>query len=594
MNSISDRWALALLVLLGLVAGHVSVNNSLTPDEIAHPVAGLAYWERGEFALFHHNPPFIKLCMALPLMDQEFKRDYHRLRYQAGKRPEFDVGRDFMYANGLEFHDWIQRSRWVVMGFLLLGGLVLYLWGKELFGPQGGLLSLFLWAISPMVVAHGGLATTDIGATVMGFSSAYLFWRYLKDPTWPRALGLGVVFGLTLASKFTMLLLAPIFVLVWFSQKPFPPIPHLASITLLSLLVLNTCYGFQGVGTRLGDIHFISPTFGAPVMKEGPLRTPHADEVTEHPWLGVPTGNRFRGTLLEGLPLPIPVEYLRGVDAQRKDFESGWYSYFRGETRSPGWWYYYLYGLIVKSPLGTLTLFVFAVGLIFSRPDFRLSVREELLLWLPLFAFQFTVAVNTGMNHHLRYALPSFPFLFLIAGRLGRAYPLKDGVLKLLILCCCCWNLLSVGRNHPQQLAYFNELVGGPSLGHLHMAESSIDWGQDLFRLKRWLEENPQARPFHLTYHNLVDPEVYGIEVNPIPPVGPGPKPGWYGVSTNTMLGLSYVTSNGERGLISSGGRDYFQLFHPVARPGWGIWVYYLSPSQVYAARKQLNLEPLP
>jgi hypothetical protein len=81
-------------------------------------------------------------------------------------------------------------------------------------------------------------------------------------------------------------------------------------------------------------------------------------------------GNRFKDSWLAGLPVPLPKNYLLGIDLQKSDFED--YhgpSYLRGEFRNKGWWYYYLYALAIKAPLGTWVLFLLAcgVGLLRSR-----------------------------------------------------------------------------------------------------------------------------------------------------------------------------------------------------------------------------------
>lgn len=39
-------------------------------------------------------------------------------------------------------------------------------------------------------------------------------------------------------------------------------------------------------------------------------------------------------------------------------------------------------------------------------------------------------------------------------------------------------------RHYPHQLAYFNELAGGPYEGWRHVAGSSFDWGQDLLMIQ--------------------------------------------------------------------------------------------------------------
>jgi hypothetical protein len=56
------------------------------------------------------------------------------------------------------------------------------------------------------------------------------------------------------------------------------------------------------------------------------------------------------------VPVPVPANYLRGIDVQKYDFEKGKWSYLRGEQKMGGWWYYYLYAMGVKMPAGTLFL----------------------------------------------------------------------------------------------------------------------------------------------------------------------------------------------------------------------------------------------
>ncbi|MBI3924523.1 MAG: hypothetical protein HY319_03200 [Armatimonadetes bacterium] len=206
------------------------------------------------------------------------------------------------------------------------------------------------------------------------------------------------------------------------------------------------------------------------------------------------------------------------------------------------------------------------------------------------------------MNHHLRYVLPLYPFLFLFAARVVR----WERIGRPLAAVCLLLNLASVSRVHPQELAYFNELVGGPENGHLHLLESNLDWGQDLLRLRKWLDEHPEARPLRMAYHNLVDPSVYGIEYAPapfgpcpgtrgMPPESLGPRPGWFAISANLVMGSYFYTPDGCWGLRPTvrGAFTYFQEFDPVARPGWGLFVYHITPEQADRARRRLGLPPL-
>ncbi len=128
-------------------------------------------------------------------------------------------------------------------------------------------------------------------------------------------------------------------------------------ILLLGLYVLNLGYGFEGSFQRLGEYGFVSETLGGP-KDEGQMAY-------------APQGrNRFEGTWLAHLPVPLPKNYLMGIDLQRWDFERKMWSYLRGEWRLGGWWYYYLYALAIKVPLGTWVLVLLAVG-VSLRPGGR-------------------------------------------------------------------------------------------------------------------------------------------------------------------------------------------------------------------------------
>ncbi len=51
-------------------------------------------------------------------------------------------------------------------------------------------------------------------------------------------------------------------------------------------------------------------------------------------------------------------------------------------------------------------------------------------------------------------------------------------------------NLLSTLSVYPHQLAYFNELSGGPENGPAHLRHSSVNWGQDLLSVREWMASN--------------------------------------------------------------------------------------------------------
>ena len=96
---------------------------------------------------------------------------------------------------------------------------------------------------------------------------------------------------------------------------------QLGAALLLGLYVLNMGYAFEGTCERLGGYWFVSETLGGP-----PERRTRAVR-----------RNGFAGTWLDAVPVPVPRNYLLGIDVQKHDFEVHYYSYLRGEWRKEGW-----------------------------------------------------------------------------------------------------------------------------------------------------------------------------------------------------------------------------------------------------------------
>ena len=55
---------------------------------------------------------------------------------------------------------------------------------------------------------------------------------------------------------------------------------------------------------------------------------------------------------------------------------------------------------------------------------------------------------------------------------------------------------------YPHQLAYFNELAGGPETGYEHLLGSNLDWGQDLLYAAELVEQRHSSGPVYVSYHS--------------------------------------------------------------------------------------------
>lgn len=581
---------------------HSIPNNSVTIDEVMHLPTGIAYWERGEFWGYHHNPPFVRLLFALPAVVLDTPTDYSHYHYiHHSRRMDDALGKDFMFLNRVHYQAIFSVCRCVVAALSVIGAYFCWRWSREVFGDIGAFVSLALWCFSPNILAHAGLVTPDVGSMVIGFLATYAFWKYLQSPSLAGATISGILLGLTEASKFSYVALPGIWLILAVAAivqqrtrgnslslgKCFS---HGLVVLLVSLTVLNDVYLGEGTGIRLGAFDLRSQTLTV-------SQNPGDDQSARI--------NRFRGTILENVAVPLPAHYLLGLDDQMYDVDTGNFpKYLRGDLRrGDGWWYYYLYCLLVKTPIGTLLLLTIAFGSYFFRPSAR-GVVTDLTLLLPIVVFLFLISSQTGLNSHLRYVLPIYPFAFVYCGCLGR-YIAKNRLLRCLVIVAISCNMVSVVRVHPHYLAYFNEAAGGPNHALDHLADSNIDWGQGLVALKNWKLEHAPERPMYFAYFGQMDPHIYGLEYR-VPPIGIlgsngngdkydpwsyGPIPGLHAISANYLIGIPFPSwdEHGERLHIGWKFYRYFNEFEPIARVGYSIYVYDITLDDANRIRQEMG-----
>jgi hypothetical protein len=87
-----------------------------------------------------------------------------------------------------------------------------------------------------------------------------------------------------------------------------------------------------------------------------------------------------------------------------------------------------------------------------------------------------------------------------------------------MILCCrilvpllLLANVVSTLRVYPHQLAYFNELAGGPENGHKHLLGTNLDWGQNWLYLKDWTAHQMVHAPLKVYGMRFYDPASIGM-----------------------------------------------------------------------------------
>lgn len=514
----------------------IAARHSPVVDEVGHFPAGWSHWCLRRFDLYNVNPPLVRLVATLATSLRQEPPDFTRYQALPRIRSEFVIGRQWMTANPKKIIPGYRAARWACLPFALLGAMTCFFWARDLYGDAAGRISIGLWCFSPTVLGHASLMTPDAGAAAIGIAACYAFSRWLKRPALKSVILAGAALGLVLLTKFTwlvLLVLWPMWWLTWRLAGAFtrnspedspseeqtqrrltrPSLKQLGLIFLLGWWILNNGYLWEDSFQPLGEFQFSSEALGKP----------------NHP-MGEQYGNRFRGTMLEYLPFPGPRNFLQGIDHIKFEYERGYSSYLRGETKHGGWWYYYLYAMLVKMPVGTLALLGISFGLLAvkaarsitrhqesrSKPE-TLDKRtepliiDEFFLLAPAVAILVLVSSETGFNHHLRYVLPAFPFLFIFAGRTALLFHSRRKLVKAIPLVCVLATVASSLSVYPHSLSYFNELSGGSINGWRHLDQSNVDWGQDLLYAKEWSDAHPEARPLYVAATGYVDPKLLGI-----------------------------------------------------------------------------------
>ncbi|GIF10220.1 hypothetical protein Ate01nite_02520 [Actinoplanes teichomyceticus] len=226
---------------------------------------------------------------------------------------------------------------------------------------------------------------------------------------------------------------------------------------------------------------------------------------------------RLRWTTPPGLPhpggltglavdwLPFPRAYRDGMLIQF-GFESQTFNGFLlGEAYRGSRWYYLPVALLIKTPLGTLALWVAGAITVLAVPRLRAAAAYL----LPVSAVLLLVAMTGARDYGTRYAIFLSFFLAVAAGSVAllgvRWARVTAAVLTLFVA-------VSSLRTFPYYLPYSNEAFGGAANTHRNLHDSNVDWGQDLARLAQKLREDHPGRPVWLVYKGSGVPAHYGID----------------------------------------------------------------------------------
>jgi hypothetical protein len=460
-----------VLVLIGsarIVATYTVFNH--TVDEPAHIACGMEWLDKGTYTYEPQHPPLARVAAAV---------GPYLLGIRSQGSPQHDLmsityeGAGILYHGG-HYDRTLATARLGILPFFWIACLVVWIWAKRVYGAAVAAVAVFLFSFLPPVLAHAGLATTDMALTAFLGAAFLAGLIWMERPSLSHAALFGGATGLAVLAKFSTLAFFP------------------AAIIF-------------GIGWY---VIVERPSMGG-VWKDAAVRLPSFALAVGIGFVVIWVGYRFSlAPLFQGIR-----------DVMRHNAE-GQPDYLLGARSLKGFWYFYAVVLAVKTPLSFLVVLAGAAVAI-SRRRWQAGMPAAFVGGILL------VALFSSINIGVRHILPVYMGLAVIAGE-ASVHMMERHWTQIVLAVLLVWFAASSLMSHPDYLPYFNELAGGAP--EKILADSDLDWGQDAKRLGMRLRE-VGAREVTFLPLILADFE-NGLGFPPIRPMNPAaPSPGWNAIS---------------------------------------------------------------
>jgi 4-amino-4-deoxy-L-arabinose transferase-like glycosyltransferase len=449
-------------------------------------------------------------------------------------------GVKILYGTG-HYSLYLTLARAGVLPFLAMLLLAMWLWARRVARSDAeALLALLLLASVPPLLGHAALAALDVPAVATTLLALYSLLAWLSSGRWRDAVLFGITAGVAVGTKFSAIPFIGLGLIVLacarlaittdarqagVAHTPLAPLRYRDKLAGLALVIVGAAIPIVlAYGIHSADPALVTRRFNWAISYllhgSGWLYSA-ANAFTTHVWLP-----RALKLLVEG------------VAALKAHNDTGHLSFLLGHLQAHGWWYFYLVGLAVKTPLTLLVSGLVGFGL-----QVRDGCRERSLwrlapplLFVTLLLFASTFShINIGIRH----VLILYPFLAM-----GAAYALaaawralgqvRSGARvagRAVVVALVVWQVGTLWTAYPDYLPYFNETVTHPQRV---LVDSDLDWGQDLRRLERRLAEL-KVPSLSLAYQGTAD--LTRESLPPFTRLAPNhPTHGWVAITALTRM----------------------------------------------------------
>jgi hypothetical protein len=515
-----------LAAVLALMAGlliHTSRQEAQTFDEATHIAAGYSYWMTGDHKINVEHPPLAKLIATLPLLAMGLRFETTNPHWVQPNQTE--LGRDFLYNNARDADSILLAARAPTMLLTLMLGAAIAWWTRRRFGSLAAAAALLLY--------------TDVPVTFFGFLAAITWFAWLESGRKRDLAAATLALGFSAATKFSGLYLLPV---------------H-AALLLVQVVRRRRSWRSAAGGfliAVLGAGLICSLTYGRE-FKEWRRQVRRLRwEAPRHP-------------------------YWHGLKALEEHNRDGHRSYLLGEVSQQGRWNYFPVAFLVKTPAVSLVLTLAAIIVVPILRRRRNAFAVCTLLAYPLAYFALSAAGN--INIGVRHLLPMYPFLFILAGILAASLPKRAAATMLAITVVSM--AAEAARTYPHHLAFFNAFVGGPANGHKYLLDSNLDWGQDVKKLKRYMDEHGITF-VQVAYFGMADFAYYGIPHGGLPGANEREAidklDNWVAASVTNVYDVYFDRET----------FGWLRHYQPVAKIGWSLYLYDLRQSTLPAGKRPL------
>ncbi|MEK7603767.1 MAG: glycosyltransferase family 39 protein [Patescibacteria group bacterium] len=517
----------AFAVLVALVLAITSLwDDSFIVDEIPHVGAGYSYVTKGDFRLNPEHPPLAKDLAGFALLSQDMDQTAFSTQYwTTDVNGQWNFGRTLIYSRSNNVDAVTRTAKIIMLIFFLLSAVLIYRFANERYGERAAFIAILLFSFSPTVLAHSRFVTTDVPALFGVLLGTYFFFKFIQKPTWGRFWFAAVAFGIAQLTKFSVVLIVPLFVLMtiaWCMANSFS-FRHSAAVFIRSLLLM-----------AVGIIIVVWPVYALHIINYPPEKQKNDTESNLASY-----GNRlFADPVVWASDKPAIrslAYYASGILMVVQRSKGGNTTFFLGEVRNYAWKHYFPTVYAIKEPIAFWLLTIAVLFYLIIKTQFKISnlkfqkiknwVREyfvefSMLLWLAIYWY---FSINANLNIGVRHLLPTYGFVFILLGgqlsnmvqNLKRKTQNNNINFKRLFLgstfslsLLLGWYIYEAVSVHPYYLTYFNQIAGGPSGGYRYAVDSNLDWGQDLKRLAIWAEENDIDK-INLDYFGWADQRYY-------------------------------------------------------------------------------------